>query len=104
MYHSARWSSGQDGGLSRRKQEFDSPTGHHFPRINLIVGVDYDEGPPVPISNTEVKLSRAEDTCLETDRENRSTPTQNERPPFGVVFFVSCGCLRQLNPIRRGNP
>ena len=26
----ARWSSGQDGGLSRRKREFDSPTGHHF--------------------------------------------------------------------------
>jgi hypothetical protein len=25
----ARWSRGQDGGLSRRKQEFDSPTGHH---------------------------------------------------------------------------
>ena len=30
----ARWSSGQDGGLSRRKREFDSPTGHH-------VGMDY---------------------------------------------------------------
>ena len=28
----ARWSSGQDGGLSRRKQEFNSPTGHHHPR------------------------------------------------------------------------
>ena len=26
---SARWSSGQDSGLSRRKREFDSPTGHH---------------------------------------------------------------------------
>ena len=26
----ARWSSGQDGGLSRRKREFDSPTGHQF--------------------------------------------------------------------------
>ena len=26
----ARWSSGQDGGLSRLKQEFDSPPGHHF--------------------------------------------------------------------------
>ena len=26
----ARWSSGQDGGLSRRKQEFDSPTGHQL--------------------------------------------------------------------------
>ena len=28
--NAARWSSGQDGGLSRRKREFDSPTGHHF--------------------------------------------------------------------------
>ena len=35
------------------------------------VGVDCGEGPPVPIPNTEVKLTRAEDTCLETDRENR---------------------------------
>ena len=26
----ARWSSGQDGGLSRPKREFDSPSGHHF--------------------------------------------------------------------------
>ena len=25
----ARWSSGYDGGLSRRKHEFDSRTGHH---------------------------------------------------------------------------
>ena len=36
-----------------------------------IVGVDQDEGPPVPIPNTEVKLISAEDTCLETGRENR---------------------------------
>ena len=28
----ARWSSGQDGGLSRRKREFDSPMGHHVRR------------------------------------------------------------------------
>ena len=46
-----------------------------------IVGVNDAEGPPVPISNTEVKLSRAEDTCLETDRENRSTPT--------LIFLLS---------------
>ena len=26
----ARWSSGQDGGLSRRKHGFDSRTGHHL--------------------------------------------------------------------------
>ena len=49
-----------------------------------IVGVFSGEGPPVPIPNTEVKLTCAEDTCLETDRENRSTPTQafSQRNPF----------------------
>ena len=26
--NTARWSSGQDGGLSRRNREFDPPTGH----------------------------------------------------------------------------
>ena len=36
-----------------------------------VVGVDCGEGPPVPIPNTEVKLTCAENTCLETDRENR---------------------------------
>ena len=41
-----------------------------------IVGVFNGEGPPVPIPNTEVKLIYAENTCLETDREDRSTPTQ----------------------------
>ena len=30
------------------------------------------KGPPVPIPNTEVKLCSAENTCLETDRKNRS--------------------------------
>ena len=33
----------------------------------------YAEGPPVPIPNTEVKLCSAENTCPETDREDRST-------------------------------
>ena len=40
------------------------------------VGVDDGEGPPVPIPNTEVKLTRAEDTWLEAARDNRKTPTQ----------------------------
>ena len=35
------------------------------------VGVDCDEGPPVPIPNTVVKLICAEDTWLEAARENR---------------------------------
>ena len=33
-----------------------------------IVGVFNDEGPPVPIPNTEVKLISAENTCLATNR------------------------------------
>ena len=35
------------------------------------VGVDCGEGPPVPIPNTEVKLTVAENTWLETAREDR---------------------------------
>ena len=34
-------------------------------------GADDAEVPPVPIPNTEVKLCRAEDSWLETTRENR---------------------------------
>ena len=47
------------------------------------VGVFSGEGPPVPIPNTEVKLTCAEDTCLATGWKNRSTPTQSpgERSP-----------------------
>ena len=39
---------------------------------NEIVGVNGDEGTPVPIPNTEVKLTGGEDTWLETARENSS--------------------------------
>ena len=35
------------------------------------VGVNDGEVPPVPIPNTEVKLTCAEDGSLETARENR---------------------------------
>ena len=35
------------------------------------VGADCGEGPPVPIPNTAVKLTRAEDTWLATARKNR---------------------------------
>ena len=51
------------------------------------VGVINAEGPPVPIPNTAVKLSSAEDTCLATDRENRSMPTQF--PLKGIRFFYN---------------
>ena len=40
------------------------------------VGVNDDEGPPVPIPNTEVKLVGGDNTCLATDREDSTMPTQ----------------------------
>ena len=39
------------------------------------VSVSNAKGPPVPIPNTEVKLCSADNTCLETGREDRSKPT-----------------------------
>ena len=36
-----------------------------------IIGVNYAEGPPVPIPNTVVKLMRADDSRRATSRKNR---------------------------------
>ena len=40
-------------------------------KFTFIVGVDWYEGPPVPIPNTEVKLIFADNTWLVTAREDR---------------------------------
>ena len=40
------------------------------------VGVYDDEGPPVPIPNTVVKLIRADNTRRAASREDKSTQTQ----------------------------
>ena len=39
-------------------------------------GVDGGEDPPVPIPNTEVKLTSVDNTWLATAREDRATPSQ----------------------------
>ena len=41
------------------------------PEEERLASADNAQDPPVPIPNTVVKLSRAENTCLETDREDR---------------------------------
>ena len=56
--------------------------------LGSIVGVFNGEGPPVPIPNTEVKLTSAENTCLATDWEDRSMPTQRKDSP-SAVFSLS---------------
>ena len=43
------------------------------------VGVFSDEGPPVPIPNTAVKLISAENTWLEATREDKAMPTHINR-------------------------
>ena len=44
-------------------------------KIEYVVGEYCGEGPPVPIPNTEVKLTCADNTWLETAREDKASPT-----------------------------
>ena len=79
----ARWSSGLRlrplTPATRVRISYGSPYDYKVYTIlqtiglkgQFIVGVDCDEGPPVPIPNTVVKLICAEDTWLEAARENR---------------------------------
>ena len=50
-----------------------------------VVGVFSDEGPPVPIPNTAVKLISADNTWLEAAREDKAMPTQK---PHSLRFFI----------------
>ena len=54
----------------------------------FIVGLTNGEGPPVPIPNTEVKLTSADNTSRETVREDRSRPT---RGPLKWRFSTPMG-------------
>ena len=53
------------------------------------VGVDDAEGPPVPIPNTEVKLSGAENTWLVTAWKDREMPTQSIHPEGCIALYSS---------------
>ena len=56
-----------------------------------IVGVDCDEGTPVPIPNTVVKLIYADNTWLVTAREDRTMPTQSDlkKTQIASIFLNS---------------
>ena len=51
-------------------------------------GVNGGEDPPVPIPNTEVKLTRVENTWLETAWEDRTVPAKKNG--LKLVRFVYC--------------
>ena len=57
--------------------------------FDLSIGADWDAGPPVPIPNTEVKLSSAEDSWLVTACENRKMPTQSKTPIGCFAIYSS---------------
>ena len=56
--------------LQKRKEKEEDATGRDI-RSRFKAGADDAKVPPVPIPNTEVKLGCAEDTWLETTRDNR---------------------------------
>ena len=58
-------------------------------KVHQKVSVNIAEGPPVPIPNTEVKLSYADNTRLATVREDRSMPTQRKQ-------VQKCACFHPL--------
>ncbi len=74
-------------GSERRSNEairsFRVPYGNRGNGVSEVcddeVGVNDDEGPPVPIPNTEVKLVGGDNTCLATDREDSTMPTQRQQ-------------------------
>ena len=61
--------------------------------LNMSVGVDCGEGPPVPIPNTEVKLFCAESTWLETTREDRYMPVLFHPLVFWMRGLFLCGLM-----------
>ena len=78
-----------------------------FEGANLqIVGVDGGEGTPVPIPNTEVKLTCADNTWLATAREDKKMPTQNKTPSEiseGVFVFLKSISILRHTAILYGN-
>ena len=53
------------------------------------VGVNGDEGTPVPIPNTVVKLVYGDNTWLATAREDNSTPTSKAATKVAAFSFYS---------------
>ena len=54
---------------------------------------DSAQVPPVPIPNTVVKLSSAENTCLETDREDREVLAFYFAEKTAEQLFTACSAV-----------
>ena len=63
--------------------------------ILKIVGADGGEGTPVPIPNTAVKLTCADNTWLVAAREDRKAPTRSKTP---TIFRRSFCFVSEIPP------
>ena len=77
------WKSGKKGVAIRMERCYTLTRSFE----NTPVGAFSDEGPPVPIPNTEVKLISAENTWGAAPWEDRATPTSSEPAHSGWFFF-----------------
>ena len=59
------------------------------------VGTNNDEGPPVPIPNTEVKLISGDDTWLATARENSTALTQRSSCENAAASFLQIALYKR---------
>ena len=64
--------------------------------MQFIVGVYDEEGPPVPIPNTAVKLFGAENTWRAAARENRSMLTSFEALFTQSFFFFGFSDVNEI--------
>ena len=76
---------------------------YNIKALERVVGVDDNEGTPVPIPNTEVKLIGAEDTWLVAARENRKMPTQKRLCDESCEVFFSLQNLKKTMTSRKGH-
>ena len=67
-----------------------------------IVGVNDDEGPPVPIPNTVVKLIGVDNTRREAAREDRSMPTLSNRSSQGGRLYALIAQSVEHAAVNRG--
>ena len=61
-------------------------------RLNKLVSADSAQVPPVPMPNTEVKLSSAENTWMETSWEDREVLTFIFLQWFLPLLFLLYNC------------
>ena len=59
-----------------------------FVLFSFLIGAYGSEVTPVPIPNTEVKLTHVDDTWLATARETKSVPVQSKVSILDRDFFI----------------